>query len=164
MHRGVIETPVLDAASILALPETLFRVVRAEFRPNWFRGFAFGAITHCHDPPRDVDQIHRLTDHWSFAGLAWQWIVCCFHDSRQAAGIHEPRTKYLHPVYRSIVSQLETKGCQCKSKDLPPFRPRIAAILSGILRIVTWTEPLTLILNEAQRGNEKRPRERQRRP
>lgn len=117
-HCGVVE---LQASNRFSSPDGVGQLVRGmvkhEFRPAWFRGFAFGTVIHFTGTAsgfRDIDRFHRLIDCRNKSAGVWQWMVICFERDKTAIGIHTwMKHTYLHPIYESVLRQFDAAGYKC---------------------------------------------------
>jgi len=124
MHRGVVVIEHADAwGSTDALAAEVRRSVREEFRPAWWRGFAFGAILRFDKVDPNLSVLANAIDPYNRRGGVWQWAVICVDQGRVAIGMHTWLHGYLRPIYDTTLQQLSNAGylCACTDTNKPQF-------------------------------------------
>jgi len=119
LHRGVIEWRVdQECPSVDELAARIRQGVRTEFRPGWFRGFAFGAILHVPRLTENLAALSDCIDRRNNSQGVWQWVVVQSEHDHAAMGIHTWQHGYLRPIYDQVMAQLAADDFDCRTMDV----------------------------------------------
>jgi hypothetical protein len=131
MHRGVIHWDATSTTCTFAdIRDQVRTAVLAQYRPSWWRGFAFGVIVSLNHLDESFQGIDELVDVRNNSKGTWQWIVLHFPTLKTATGIQTWTDGYLAPVYNDLLAALQTSGFTCEThrKDMDALMKSLFAI------------------------------------